>query len=110
MNARGALKRVLVALSGSACVFSALFAPGQATGAQEKATMQLTSSAFSEGQPIAEKNTCDGKNVSPPLQWSGVPPGTKSLALIADDPDAPGGVWVHWVFYDLPPTVKALPE
>ena len=72
--------------------------------------MQLTSTAFSEGQPIPEKYTCDAKNVSPPLKWSGAPGAAKSLVLIADDPDAPVGTWVHWVLYDIPTTVSALPE
>jgi Raf kinase inhibitor-like YbhB/YbcL family protein len=72
--------------------------------------MQLTSTAFAEGGAIPAKHTCDARNVSPPLKWSGVPAGTKSLALIVDDPDAPGGTWVHWVLYDLPPTTTELPE
>src|SRR5262245_60033414 len=66
------------------------------------ASMQLTSTAFREGEPIPAKHTCDANNVSPPLQWNGAPPGTKSLALIVDDPDAPMGIWVHWVLFDLP--------
>lgn len=73
-------------------------------------TIQLTSSAFAEGQPIPAKHTCDGAGISPPLKWSNVPTGAKSLALICDDPDAPAGVWVHWVLYDLQPTVTELPE
>jgi Raf kinase inhibitor-like YbhB/YbcL family protein len=76
----------------------------------EKERMQLTSSAFSEGGAIPAKYTCDDKNVSPPLKWSGVPAGTKTLALIADDPDAPAGTWVHWVLYDLPTTAAELAE
>jgi len=72
--------------------------------------MQLTSAAFAEGAPMPAKHTCDDKNVSPPLKWSGAPPRTKSLVLIADDPDAPMGTWVHWVLYDLPATVIELPE
>ena len=72
--------------------------------------MELTSSAFTEGGPIPAKYTCDDKNVSPPLKWSGVPAGAKSLALIADDPDAPAGAWVHWVLYDLPATATELAE
>jgi Raf kinase inhibitor-like YbhB/YbcL family protein len=72
--------------------------------------MQLTSTAFTEGGAIPATYTCDGKNVSPPLQWSGVPAGAKSLALIADDPDAPAGTWVHWVLYDLPATAAELSE
>ena len=70
----------------------------------------LTSSAFAEGQAIPTKHTCDGENVSPGLSWSGIPEGTKSLALIADDPDAPAGTWVHWVLYDVPAATTQLPE
>ncbi len=70
----------------------------------------LTSSAFSEGAPIPAQYTCEGADVSPPLAWSGAPANTKSFALIADDPDAPRGTWVHWVLYNLPASVGALPE
>jgi Raf kinase inhibitor-like YbhB/YbcL family protein len=60
-------------------------------------TMKVTSSAFQAGQAIPAKYTCEGADISPPLEWSGVPAAAKSLALICDDPDAPGGTWVHWV-------------
>lgn len=73
-------------------------------------TIQLTSTAFAEGQPIPAKYTCDGPDVSPPLQWTNLPAATRSLALIADDPDAPVGTWVHWVLYALAPTLTGLPE
>ena len=73
-------------------------------------TIQLTSSAFAEGQPIPEKYTCDGANISPPLKWTNIPQGAKSLALVCDDPDAPAGAWVHWVLYELPAAVTELPE
>lgn len=73
-------------------------------------SIQLTSSAFAEGQSVQQKYTCDGADVSPPLKWSGVPPGAKSLALVCDDPDAPGGTWVHWVLYNLSSTVTELAE
>ena len=63
---------------------------------------KLTSTAFQEGQPIPRQYTCDGVNVSPPLEWSGAPPAAKTFAIICDDPDAPSGTWVHWVVYDLP--------
>ena len=72
--------------------------------------MQLTSTAFAEGAAIPAKHTCDARNVSPPLKWSGVPAGAKSLALIVDDPDAPSGTWVHWVLYDLPAAAGELAE
>src|SRR2546428_11827145 len=70
----------------------------------------LTSAAFKDGAPIPGKYTCDGVDVSPPLTWSGAPAGTRSVALIADDPDAPGGTWVHWVLYNLPAEGSGLPE
>ena len=70
----------------------------------------LTSSAFQDGGTIPAKHTCDGPDVSPPLAWSGAPAGTASLTLISDDPDAPAGTWVHWVLYDLPEGLTALPE
>ena len=65
-------------------------------------SIQITSTAFSEGDKIPRISTCDDQNVSPPLAWTGVPTGTVSLALIMDDPDAPSGTWVHWVLYNIP--------
>ncbi len=62
---------------------------------------ELRSSAFTNGATIGKEYTCDGADRSPPLAWSGAPAGTKAFALIADDPDAPVGTWVHWVLYDL---------
>ena len=73
-------------------------------------TMQVTSSAFQAGQAIPAKYTCEGADISPPLEWSGVPASAKSLALICDDPDAPVGTWLHWVLYDLPVTATDLAE
>lgn len=70
----------------------------------------LTSPSFEYGRPIPLRNTADGVNVSPALAWSGVPDRARSLALVCDDPDAPRRVWVHWVLYDLPPTLDGLPE
>lgn len=70
----------------------------------------LTTSAFKEGETIPTKYTCVGQDVSPPLQWSSPPQGTKSLVLIADDPDAPVGTWVHWVFFNIPQNEGQLPE
>jgi len=72
--------------------------------------IQLSTSAFTEGAPIPAKYTCDGDDISPPLKWSGVPQGAKSIALICDDPDAPVGIWVHWVLYNVSSTVAELPE
>lgn len=70
----------------------------------------LTSSAFPSGQPIPRQYTCDGTNISPSLNWANSPENTKSFALIADDPDAPSGTWVHWVIYNIPNTSTELPE
>jgi hypothetical protein len=72
--------------------------------------MQLTSSAFKEGDMIPSKYTKDGPNVNPPLKWDEVPEGTESLALICDDPDAPVGLWVHWLVCDIPPTTTSIAE
>ncbi|HKY32966.1 MAG TPA: YbhB/YbcL family Raf kinase inhibitor-like protein [Candidatus Polarisedimenticolia bacterium] len=68
----------------------------------------LASGAFLQGGEIPAVHTCDGPDQSPPLQWSEPPAGTRSFALIADDPDAPMGTWVHWVLYDLPAVTRAL--
>jgi Raf kinase inhibitor-like YbhB/YbcL family protein len=73
-------------------------------------TLELTSSAFSAGDAIPAKYTCNGDGTSPPLQWTSPPAGTQSLALIVDDPDAPNGTFVHWVIYNLPPSARGLPE
>lgn len=70
----------------------------------------LESTAFAEGQMIPVQFTGQGQDISPPLRWSGVPTEARSLALIADDPDAPMGTWVHWVLYDLPPSIAELPQ
>jgi len=77
--------------------------------------MKITSPAFSESGSIPKRYTCEGQNISPPLEWSGVPAATKSLALIVDDPDAPDPaaprtIWVHWLLYNLPASCSGLPE
>jgi Raf kinase inhibitor-like YbhB/YbcL family protein len=78
-------------------------------------SLVLTSPAFTAGGNIPHRHTCDGDDVSPPLSWSGIPAGAKSLALIVDDPDAPDPakpqrVWVHWVLYNIPPDSTGLPQ
>lgn len=72
--------------------------------------MEITSSSFNHEGMIPAKYTCDGQNISPPLSWSQAPEKVKSFALICDDPDAPAGIWVHWVLFDLPANVNTLPE
>lgn len=79
------------------------------------ASLALSSGAFSDGDAIPARYTCDGAGLSPPLAWSGVPAGTRSLVLIMDDPDAPDPAapkmtWVHWLVYNLPPESAGLPE
>jgi Raf kinase inhibitor-like YbhB/YbcL family protein len=76
----------------------------------EKMEINLTSTAFKEGEFIPKKYTCDGENVSPPLEWSGIPSETKSIALVCDDPDAPMGIWVHWVIFNIPSSKNNLNE
>jgi len=74
-------------------------------------TIQVTSAAFAPDAPIPKKHTGEGADVSPPLAWSGLPAGTKELALLCDDPDAPQPTpWVHWVLYRLAPTLSGLKE
>jgi Raf kinase inhibitor-like YbhB/YbcL family protein len=82
-----------------------------------RAQIQLTSSAFAYGEKVPVRFTCEGDDISPPLQWTGAPVETRSFALILEDPDAPRGTWVHWVLFNLPgeavelgPAVPTLPE
>ena len=72
--------------------------------------LTVSSSAFQEGDKIPAKYTCEGQDISPPLAWSELPAGTRSLALIVDDPDAPGGVFTHWLLFNIPPDSRELPE
>ncbi len=73
-------------------------------------TMKLESTAFTDDGMIPSQYTCDGQDISPDLSWDAPPTGTQSLALIVDDPDAPGQIFVHWVLYDIPPEVQQLPK
>lgn len=84
---------------------------------EKEATMSLSlsSPAFAHEAAMPARHSCDGGDVSPPLRWTGLPAGTQSLALIVDDPDAPDPAaprmtWVHWVLYNLPPTIDGLAE
>ncbi len=77
--------------------------------------LTLSSGAFKDGAPIPSEYSCEGADIAPPLDWSGVPDGTRSLVLIVDDPDAPDPqaprmTWVHWLLYNLPPDLAGLPE
>ena len=85
------------------------------TYAEEKMELKLTSPAFTHNASIPKPYTCEGKDMSPPLQWDGVPEQTRSLVLIVDDPDAPDPkapmrTWVHWVLFNIPADATGLPE
>ncbi len=94
-------------LSSCVLIAAASAFSGESRTAQKFA---LISSAFQAGADIPRKYTCEAEDVSPPLRWDNAPAGTRAFALIADDPDAPGGTWVHWVIYDLPSETKELAE
>jgi len=115
--------RTLVMKSiGTRAVFGSLLAglfvavlPIISEGAPMKQHFTLSSSSYTHDGSIPARFTCDGEDVSPPLAWSGAPTGTKSFALILDDPDAPDPAaprmtWVHWMLYDIPASVHSLPE
>lgn len=72
--------------------------------------LHLETPAFGPGSDIPVQYTCDGDDISPPLRWNDPPAATGSLALVVDDPDAPGRTWVHWILYDLPAAERELPE
>jgi len=91
---------------GAAAILLAAIVSFAAGGAKIK----ITSSAFREGGNIPSKFTCDGSDTSPPLQISGVPSEAKSLVLIADDPDAPGGLFTHWLVWNIPPQTNSIAE
>ena len=73
-------------------------------------SLSISSSAFSEGERIPDKYTCEGEDISPPLSWSNIHEGTQSFALISDDTDTAGGTWDHWVIYNMPADAEELPE
>src|SRR5262249_31500665 len=102
-----------------ALALAAVAAPvlaARSTSTREKPmSLTLTSPSFKPNGEMPKLFTADGKDVSPPLAWSGLPAGTRSLALLLDDPDAPDPaapkmVWVHWVVYDIPPSATSLPQ
>ena len=76
--------------------------------AAEPASLQISSDAFADGKIIPKDHTCDGADRSPPLHWDGAPERTKAFALVVDDPDAPSGVFTHWLLYNVPAAAKAL--
>ena len=97
------LSMFILAAGWAPALSASLPAPGDTT-------MQITSSAFTEGGNIPARFSCDGVDISPELAWSGLPEGTQTLVLICDDPDAPMGTWDHWVMFNIPAAEAGLPE
>jgi hypothetical protein len=93
-----------------ACVACQASSPGGEEEGDAQMPMTISSTAFSEGDEIPRRHTCDGEDLSPPLTWSGTPNGIQSLVMITDDPDAPSGTFVHWVLYNIPPDTSSLSE
>lgn len=99
----GAVLLVGVAIAACDATTAANLSPPQGSE-----PIQITSTAFAPGAPIPAQQTCDGKDLSPDLTWEGVPANTKSIVLIAEDPDALFKPFTHWVLYDLPPKTRQL--
>jgi Raf kinase inhibitor-like YbhB/YbcL family protein len=98
---------LLVTLALAGCSDDASSSPPAGAGAP--VTITVTSPAFGEGEPVPQRYTCDGDEVSPPLAWT-VPPDAAELALVVDDPDAPSGTFTHWVVLDIPTGTASVPE
>jgi Raf kinase inhibitor-like YbhB/YbcL family protein len=112
-------RAAIAAAAVAACLLSAACGGGEpetaapeslAVAGKEVAVLVLTSTAFGDGEPIPDRFTCEGADVSPPLAWAELPPGTASLALLVDDPDAPGGTFTHWLAWDIDPAAGAIGE
>ncbi len=105
------MKRIIILLIGfSIIAIQFIEIHSQTKKGSKTMSIIIESLAFKNGEFIPSKYTCDGEDISPALKWSNIPDGTKSLALICDDPDAPIGDWVHWVLYNIPPETKELNE
>jgi Raf kinase inhibitor-like YbhB/YbcL family protein len=104
------MRRALLALPALGLALAACGGGERASGPPPSAPdrIELTSSAFADGGTIPERFSCDGDQVSPPLAWRGVPGDARELALLVDDPDAPGGTFVHWVLFKVPAALHAL--
>lgn len=87
-----------------------LFSASSSKEVSAMATLQITSPAFQNNGNIPRQYTCDGKDINPPIVIENCPKGTKSIAVICDDPDAPVGIWVHWVLWNIDPSVKEIKE
>lgn len=113
-------RKIVTAMPGKSCALLMLAVPCLGLGCKPPSNetkkgdspmpIELTSTVFQKGETIPKQYTGDGVDQSPPLRWTEPPSGTKSLALICDDPDAPRGTWVHWVLFNLPPQTRELEE
>lgn len=105
-------KRLVLILVVWAVFVITLGACGGETAPQKEVemTISLNSTAFKEGERIPVKYTCDGQNISPPLAWDDLPQNAQTCSLIVDDPDAPGGVFTHWILFNIPRNVRELTE
>jgi Raf kinase inhibitor-like YbhB/YbcL family protein len=103
-------RRVFVSGAALAATFCVLMSLRVRITAAEDSGFRLSSPSFQDNAEIPARFTCSGDGLSPALAWTDPPAGTQSFALIADDPDAPGGVFTHWVIYDLPSATHQLPE
>lgn len=101
---------VLLVLPGMAFLLPACESAVEAPQEEEEMTLSVSSEAFREGEKIPVKYTCEGQDVSPPLAFGAAPSGTQALALVMDDPDAPGGTFTHWVMFNIPPDTTELAE
>jgi Raf kinase inhibitor-like YbhB/YbcL family protein/uncharacterized protein (TIGR00297 family) len=110
VNSVCTLSGALLALISVIYLPASLKASFDLNGGKSMATFLLSSPAFGNGDAIPQKYTCDGANLSPSFRWQDLPAGTRSLALIVEDPDAPFGVFYHWIFYNIPPSIGSLPE
>jgi len=105
MRTRNLAITILLSLALPGCSTGPRSLPPQPPAQQspdQKNEIKVTSVAFQQGQPIPRQYTCAGVNISPPLEWSGLPKTAKTIAIVVNDPDAPGGTWVHWVLYNVP--------
>ena len=114
LNNDGVNAACTLSAAGAAALAAALFLPVMLSPVDSfregGSLMKMHSPEFSDGANIPTRFTCEGENVSPRLEWSGVPAAAQSLALVVSDPDAPGGTFIHWVLYNLPPQTTGLPE
>lgn len=107
----GVVALLIIAIALPACAPEEVAPPEEEElPKEEEMVLSVSSPAFQEGEKIPVKYTCQGEDVSPPLAWSEPPAGTQSFTLIVDDPDAPGGVFTHWVLFNIPSHSRELPE